>query len=75
MDLKVEDVQNLVSMQLGMHNISLEDRFIEDLDAESADLINLIAAAEDKFNITFDEEEIAGVSTVQELYNLIKKLF
>lgn len=70
----IEEVQNLVCVQLGVRKVLAEDRFIEDLGAESADLVNLVAAAEDRFNITFDEEEIANVRTVQELFNLIAKL-
>jgi len=70
----IEDVQALVCMQLGIRKVSAEDRFFEDLGAESADVVNLVAAAEDKYDIEFDEEEIADVRTVQQLYDLIKKL-
>jgi acyl carrier protein len=73
MALAIEEVQSLVCVQLGVREVSAGDRFFEDLGAESADLINLVAAAEDKFTITFDEEEIAEVRTVQGLYDLIKK--
>jgi acyl carrier protein len=45
---------------------------MEDLGAESADLVNLIATVEDKFNISFDEADISRVRTVQQLYDLIK---
>jgi acyl carrier protein len=73
MIITIEDVQSLVGLQLGVHNVSEEARFIEDLGAESIDLVNLIAAAEDRYNVCFDEEKIARVRTVQELYDLIKK--
>ncbi len=72
MAVKMEEVQTLVGLQLGKRKVLAEDRFMEDLGAESADLVNIIAAAEDKFNISFDEADISKVRTVQQLYELIK---
>jgi len=73
MTVTLEDIQSLVALQLGVRDVSSKARFIEDLGAESVDLINLIATAEDRFHISFEEEKIARVRTVQELYELIKK--
>lgn len=73
MTVTIEDIQSLVGLQLGVRDVSAKARFIEDLGAESVDLANLIAAAEDRFRISFDEEQIARVNTVQELYELIRK--
>jgi acyl carrier protein len=68
----MEQVQTLVRLQLGRRLVSAEDRFMEDLGAESPDLVNIIAAAEDKFSISFGEADISRVHTVKELYELIK---
>jgi acyl carrier protein len=73
MTVTIEDICSLVGLQLGFRDVSANARFIEDMGAESVDLVNLIAAAEDKFHISFDEEKIARVRTVHELYELIKK--
>ena len=72
MPVTIEDIESLVRLQLGSRKISAQDRFMEDLGAESADLVNIIAAAEDKFNISFNEADISRVRTVQELYEIIK---
>ena len=72
MTVKLEDVLQLVRTQLGIRNLSATDRLMEDLGAESADLVNLAAAAEDRFTITFDEAKIAAVRTPNDLYNLIE---
>jgi acyl carrier protein len=72
MAVTIEEVQTLVRLQLGRRKVTAEDRFIEDLGAESADLVNIIATAEDKFNTSFDEADISRVRTVQQLYDLIK---
>lgn len=74
MSVTLEDVEKLVRVQLGVPRVSGSDRLMEDLGAESADLVNLIASAEDRFGITFDEEEIAGVRTVVQLYELVEKI-
>ncbi|NIM17660.1 MAG: hypothetical protein GTO45_37320 [Candidatus Aminicenantes bacterium] len=73
MPVTIEEIETLVRLQLGARKVSAQDRFMEDLGAESADLLNIITAAEDKFNISFDEADISRVRTVQELYELVKK--
>ncbi|UCH97062.1 MAG: acyl carrier protein [Candidatus Aminicenantes bacterium] len=75
MAVTIEEIQTLVRLQLGKRKVSAEDRFMEDLDAESADLVNIIAAAEDKYRISFDESDISGIRTVQQLYDFTKSAF
>lgn len=72
MVVTVEEVQALVRMQLGKSSVSLENRLMEDLGAESADIVNIVAAAEDKFNISFNEADIAGVRTVKDIFEIIE---
>lgn len=71
MAVTMEDIQALVGLQLGRRNVSAEDRFMEDLGAESADLVNIIAAAEDKYRTSFEEADISRVRTVRDLYDLV----
>lgn len=71
MVVTVEEVQALVRMQLGKRKVSLDDRLMEDLGAESADIVNIIAAAEDKFDVSFDETDIAAVRTVKDVFEII----
>ncbi|MCK4761330.1 MAG: hypothetical protein KAW12_03960 [Candidatus Aminicenantes bacterium] len=74
MAVTLEDIEELVKLQLGLRQVSPGDRFMEDLGAESADLMNIVATAEDRFKIVFDDAQIAGVRTVEELFNLIIKI-
>jgi acyl carrier protein len=67
----MEDVLTLIRLQLGVRGVSEDDRLMEDLGAESADVVNIIAAAEDKFQISFDEMDIASIRTVREVYDFI----
>ena len=48
-----------------------EARFAEDLDADSLDLVELIMALEEAFNITVEESELDGVDTVAGAYALV----
>jgi acyl carrier protein len=46
--------------------LSPEARFIDDLEMDSLDLIELIMAVEDKFQIEISDEEVAKITTVGE---------
>jgi acyl carrier protein len=46
-------------------------RFGEDLDADSLDLVELVMALEEQFDITVDESELEGVETVEQAFNLV----
>lgn len=70
MSLSIDEIKDLVRVQLGLKQVKLEDRIIEDLGAESADIVNIIAALEDKFQILIPEEEIGDIRTVEDLFVL-----
>lgn len=67
-------VAEVVALQLGKRSVQAEDRLIEDLGAESADLVNLAAAIDDRFGIFIDEEALAAVTTVGDLEQLVTRL-
>ena len=48
-----------------------EARFGDDLDADSLDLVELVMALEEVFDITVDESELEGIETVGQAYELI----
>jgi acyl carrier protein len=43
----------------------------EDLQADSLDLVELVMALEEAFEITVDESELDGVTTVQQAFSLV----
>jgi acyl carrier protein len=51
--------------------VTLEASFADDLDADSLDLVELVMALEETFNITVGEEELEGVQTVAQAYELV----
>lgn len=48
-----------------------EARFGDDLDADSLDLVELVMALEEEFGIEVPEEELDGVETVGQAYDLV----
>ena len=46
-------------------------RFADDLDADSLDLVELVMALEEEFGITVPEEELEGIATVGQAYELV----
>lgn len=69
----LSDVRRLVERQLGRRGVRDEDRIVEDLGAESLDVVHLVAAAEDAWGLEIDEEELADVKTVADLHALIAR--
>lgn len=51
--------------------VTMEASFADDLDADSLDLVELVMALEEEFNVTVDEEELEGIATAGEAYNLV----
>ena len=46
-------------------------KFGDDLDADSLDLVELVMALEEEFGVEVPEEELEGVETVGQAYNLV----
>ena len=46
-------------------------RFADDLGADSLDLVELVEALEEEFDVQIDDEELADIATVGEAYSLI----
>lgn len=74
MPLAREEITRLVGLQLGVAEVRLTDRLVEDLGAESADLMNLVATVEERYGIEIGEEEGARLRTVAELVGLVDEL-
>ncbi|HET6794388.1 MAG TPA: acyl carrier protein [Acidimicrobiales bacterium] len=45
--------------------------FSDDLDADSLDLVELVMALEESFDISVDESELEGVQTVGQAFDLV----
>ncbi len=45
--------------------------FADDLDADSLDLVELVMALEESFDLEIDETELEGITTVGEAFTLV----
>jgi len=51
--------------------VTMEATFGEDLGADSLDLVELVMKLEEEFDVTVDEDELEGIATIGQAYNLI----
>ena len=73
MKVTLEDIRDLIAVQLGFKGkIEDQDLIVDDLGAESADVVNIIAAIEDKYGIVIEDSEIPDILRVEDLYAFIR---
>lgn len=70
-NVSMEDVNKLVSLQLGIRSVSEDALLVEELGAESADVVNIVAVLEEKYDIVVKETEIAKIRRPVDLYQLV----
>jgi acyl carrier protein len=58
-------------LQVPEDKVVLEARFGDDLDADSLDLVELVMALEEAFDVTVEESELEDIETVGQAYTLI----
>ena len=58
-------------LQVPADKVVREARFGDDLDADSLDLVELVMALEESFEITVEESELEGIETIGQAYDLI----
>jgi len=52
--------------------VKLEAKFADDLDADSLDLVEFVMALEEEFDINVEEQELEGVDTIGQAFELVK---
>ena len=72
--VELNDICRLVGLVLGRRDVAASDRLAEDLGAESSDVLNIIATAEEKYRISIDETDVPAVRTVADLHSLVSRL-
>ena len=58
-------------LQVEPEQVTMDARFGDDLDADSLDLVELVMALEEAFNVEVPEEELDGIETVGQAYELV----
>lgn len=72
MPVAMEQVRRMVSLQLGARAVRDEDRIVEDLGAESTDVVNIIATLEERYHVHITETEVARIRTVADLFRTVQ---
>ena len=70
-----EEIINLISevLEVDKNKINEKTNLIKDLDVESLDLVDLIAAFEEKYNFEIPDNDIKELQTVGDIISYIKK--
>lgn len=58
-------------LQVPAEKVVPDARFADDLDADSLDLVELVMALEETFDITVEESELEGIETIGQAYDLV----
>lgn len=54
-------------------NITMETKMVEDLGADSLDVVDLLMTIEDEFEIEIPDDDIEGIKSVGDLVKYIEK--
>ena len=76
MDTVLEKVKEVISEQLGIEDtdsITTETTFIDDLGADSLDIVELIMALEEEFDMEITEEEAEKIKSVGDVVSYIEE--
>ena len=69
-----KEVITLIAEQLNLKadNIKNTDKFIEDLKADSLDIVEIVMTLEEKFEMSIPDESAEKMRTVQDITDYIK---
>ncbi len=72
-ELKFSELQDLAAEILGVdpEQVELDKSFARDLAADSLDLVELMAAVEDKYEVELSEETLEGMHNVGDLWTFL----
>lgn len=71
-----EKIINLIADKLGKkkESIKMESRLVEDLGADSLDVVELIMTFEEEFGVSLPDEDVSKLKTVGDIIKYIKNL-
>jgi acyl carrier protein len=72
MSVSVDEIAELVGAQLGSDEVRGEHHLIQDLGAESVDLVNILSVLVDRYKVAIVETDLVDVQTVADLVQLVQ---
>lgn len=72
--MEFEKIQKIIAeeMNLNADEVKPESRFVEDLAADSLDVIQIVLKLEEEFDIEIPDDAVEQISTVQDAVDQIK---
>ncbi|MBU5437738.1 acyl carrier protein [Tissierella sp. MSJ-40] len=72
----LEKIKGIISGQFDIdeEDITLDTSFKDDLSADSLDLVELIMALEDEFDLEVEDDEVESIKTVGDAVDYIKNI-
>ena len=74
-EINFKELQELAAEILGVDaaNVQLDKSFAKDLAADSLDLVELIAAVEDKYDVELSEERLETMKKIGDLWTFLEE--
>ena len=71
----LEKIKGIIAEQLGVDEgeVTMESSFIEDLGADSLDIVELVMALEEEFDIVIPDEDAEKIRTVGDAVRYIQE--
>lgn len=71
----LEKIEALISEQFGVDkaDINLNTSFVEDMNADSLDVVEFIMALEEEFDIQINDEDVENIKTVGDVVNYVNE--
>ena len=72
--MELEMLKNAIVkvLKIDAGELELETRFVEDLGADSLDMYQIAMNLEEVFDISFEEDDLRQIITVNDAYELLK---
>ena len=72
----LEKVQGMLAeaLDLPVEKVTADAKIVDDLGADSLDVVELLSRLEDEFGVMIPDEDIENLSTVADVANEIEKL-
>ncbi|ACD23749.1 acyl carrier protein [Clostridium botulinum] len=69
-----EKIQNIIAdkLSIDLGSVTMESSFVEDLNADSLDIVELIMALEDELDMEIPDEDVENFKTVGDVVNYVK---
>lgn len=72
--MALDKIRKLLANQLNIaeENVTADSRLVEDLGADSLDMVEMLMTLEDQFGVTISDEEALQIKTVADVAKFIK---